>query len=121
MAGKCLMRIDPATLKTWLACGDTVLIDVREPAEFARGHIAGARLMPLSSLRASDLPQDKRIVLCCAAGCRSQTAARRLGLAGLAHLEGGVSAWISAGYAIAGKEPARPAAMGRSEPPTQHA
>lgn len=119
MTGKCLIRIDPATLKAWLGCGDTVLIDVREPAEFAREHIAGARLMPLSRLDARDLPEGMRIVLCCAGGCRSQTAARRLGLAGLAHLEGGLSAWSAAGFATVEKQPARPSANDRFEPPAQ--
>lgn len=118
MSGKCLIRLDPATLKAWLACGDTVLIDVREAAEFSRGHIPGARTIPLSRLDVRDLPKGTRIVLCCAGGCRSQTAARRLGLAGLAHLEGGLSAWIEAGFAIVEKQPERPPAL-RLEPTGQ--
>jgi rhodanese-related sulfurtransferase len=102
--GNTLVRIDPTTLSAWLARGDTVLIDVRKIAEFDREHIPGARSMPLASLDVSALPAEKRIVLCCAAGCRSQTAARRLGLSGLAHLEGGLAAWKAAGFATVTKQ-----------------
>ena len=51
-----LKCIDPATLSAWLGAGDTVLIDVREPAEHDREHIAGSRLMPLSQLDSHSLP-----------------------------------------------------------------
>lgn len=120
MTGKCLIRIDPATLKAWLAQGDTVLIDVREAAEHAREHIAEARLMSLCKLDPSALPADQRIVLYCASGNRSQTAARRLALAGLAHLEGGLAAWKAAGLPTVQKQPPRLSAM-RFGPPAQPA
>ena len=103
-----LVCIDPQTLRAWLACGDTVLIDVREDAEHAREHIAGARLMPLCKLDAAQLPKDKRIVLCCASGNRSRTAARRLALPGLAHLQGGLFAWKAYGFPTVKKRPATP-------------
>ena len=92
-----LKCIDPATLNAWLSAGTAVLVDVREPHEHAREHIAGCRLMPLSQLDPETLPRDSQIVLCCASGCRSKTAARRLRLQGLAHLEGGLAAWVEAG------------------------
>ena len=106
-----LIRVDPATVRRWLAEGDTVLIDVRGAAEHAREHIAGARLMPLAELDAAALPAGKRIVLCCASGCRSKTAARRLGLEGLAHLEGGIAAWLEAGFPVVSMQPSRFSAM----------
>ena len=114
-----LRCIDPATLSAWLAVGDTVVIDVREPAEHQREHIAGARLMPLSRLDAQALPADKRIVLCCASGCRSKTAARRLGLAGLAHLDGGIYAWMEAGLPVVRAEAQRFSAVLRFGPSAQ--
>lgn len=101
-----LKCIDAATLSTWLGVGDTVLIDVRERAEHEREHIAGSRLMPLSQLDARSLPGDRRIVLYCAAGCRSRTAARRLGLEGLAQLDGGIAAWTAAGFETVHAAPA---------------
>lgn len=116
-----LIRIDAQTLQAWLACGDTVLIDVREPAEYAREHIAAARLMPLCTLKAGELPQGKRIVLCCASGNRSQTAARRLGLPGLAHLEGGLFAWKAHGLPTVKKNRPGPGSVRRSDAPAQAA
>jgi rhodanese-related sulfurtransferase len=121
MTDNCLIRIDPETLAAWLAYGDTVLIDVREHTEYALEHIAGAYLMPLCRLDPSALPETQRIVLCCASGNRSQTAARRLGLAGLAHLEGGLTAWKAAGYSTVQKQPLRMSSMDRFQPSLQHA
>ena len=98
MAPGAAARIDSRTLQAWLACGDTVLIDVREPVEYAREHIVGAQLMPLCTVDAAQLPKGKRIVLCCASGNRSQTAARRLAIPGLVQLEGGLFAWKAHGF-----------------------
>jgi rhodanese-related sulfurtransferase len=97
MASGAAPRIDSKTLQAWLACGDTVVIDVREPGEYAREHIVGAQLMPLCTVDAAQLPRGKRIVLCCASGNRSQTAARRLALPGIVQLEGGLFAWKAYG------------------------
>jgi rhodanese-related sulfurtransferase len=116
-----LIRLDAQTLQAWLASGDTIIIDVREPGEYEREHIVGARLMSLCTLDVSQLPRDKRIVLCCASGNRSQTAARRLGLPGLAHLEGGLFAWKAYGLPTVRKQPARLGTLRRCDPPAQPA
>ena len=121
MTANRLIRIDPETLHQWLACGDTIVIDVRERTEYALEHIAGAYLMPLWSLDPSVLPKNYRIVLCCASGNRSQTAARRLGIEGLAHLEGGLTAWKAAGFATIQKQPPRASSTRRIHAPLQHA
>ncbi len=65
------------TLKAGLADGSIVLIDVREPHEYAAGHIPGSTLNPLQSFDADALPASevgKRIVLSCRSGRRSITA-----------------------------------------------
>ena len=62
-----------------------VLIDVCEPAEFAAGHAAGARNVPLGPLDgAKDLPTNKALplVLMCATGARAGRAAALLRKAG---------------------------------------
>lgn len=49
------MTISAAELRRFLkdkAPGDYTLIDVRQPGEYERGHIPGARLIPLGELRA---------------------------------------------------------------------
>ena len=115
------LRVDAKTLQAWLASGDTVLIDVREPMEYAREHIAGARLMSLCALDPAQLPRGKRIVLCCASGNRSQAAARRLGLPGLVQLTGGLFAWKAYGLPTVKKPGPRLGTMRRLEPPLQAA
>lgn len=81
-----------------------LLIDVREPHEFAQQRIAGARLLPLSRLDAAGLPRDprRRLVFQCGTGLRSRNAAElclRAGEARVAHLAGGILAWRQAGFA----------------------
>ena len=78
--------------------GKFTLVDVREPDEWAIGHIPGATLLPLSALpqRFGELPKDGRIVLHCKAGKRSMKALQFLRQQGYAHLKsvrGGIDAW----------------------------
>ena len=79
-----------------------VLIDVSEPDEFARGHAAGARNVPLNSLQgAKELPSNKQLplVLMCSTGARAARAAdqlRKLGHERAIALAGGLKAWRDA-------------------------
>lgn len=74
-----------------------IVVDVREPSEFARGHVAGARSIPLRhvSRRASELPRDQVIHVICASGHRSRVAARILESSGLEvrSVAGGTAGW----------------------------
>lgn len=74
------------------------LIDVREPDEYAAGHILGARNIPLSQLRLrmKELRKDQPIYLYCQNGIRSGRAAQMLyrkGYRDLYHLKGGFKMW----------------------------
>ncbi|KDE46538.1 hypothetical protein DI43_12375 [Geobacillus sp. CAMR12739] len=74
------------------------LIDVREPDEFAAGHILGARNIPLTQLgmRMKELRKDQPIYLYCQNGLRSGRAAQMLyrkGYRDLYHLKGGFKTW----------------------------
>ena len=94
-----MKHIKPAALKQALDRNESLLVDVREPGEFAREHIAGAQSLPLSSFDPMRLPRDRRIVLCCQTGARSSRALAQLEAAGIhdvAHLDGGLSAWKAA-------------------------
>jgi rhodanese-related sulfurtransferase len=83
-----------------------VVIDVSEPAEFAQGHVAGSRNVPLGGLESSkDLPTNKTlpIVLVCPTGARASRAAgvlRKLGHQSVLVLGGGVAAWREANLPI---------------------
>ena len=59
-----------------------IVVDVREPHEFAAGHVPNALNAPMSSFDPKDLPEGKPVVLICQAGGRSRNAlnkARALG------------------------------------------
>ncbi len=94
-------------LKSGLADGSILLVDVREPNEYAAGHIPGATLNPLQSFDAAKLPREpgKRVVLSCRSGKRSLTALDLARLAGrddvVAHYPGGFQEWANLGEKVA--------------------
>jgi rhodanese-related sulfurtransferase len=91
--------LSPAELAERLHHGSAVLVDVREPGEFAVERIPGAVLHPLSSFDPSALPPGP-VVFQCGSGKRSLTAIQRSVAAGLphtSHLAGGLAAWKQAG------------------------
>ncbi len=93
-------HLKPAALKQALERNEALLIDVREPGEYAREHIAGAQSLPVSAFDVAKLPRDRKIVLCCHSGMRSTRALAQLQAAGfneVAHLDGGMAAWKEAG------------------------
>lgn len=69
------------------------VIDVREPSEFASGHISGARNIPLGTIASFTSPLP--IYLICQSGMRSKRAAKALTKKGLevTNVSGGMSAW----------------------------
>jgi rhodanese-related sulfurtransferase/rubrerythrin len=78
--------------------GEVALLDVREPKEYAQGHIKGARLMPLSQLvqRTEELDPSRPAIVYCRVGRRSGPAASLLensGMSSAMSLEGGIEAW----------------------------
>jgi hydroxyacylglutathione hydrolase len=85
----------------WLQMGAQP-IDVREPDELERGAIAGAVSVPLGDLpqAASSLPHGRPLLVYCASGMRSTTAAsllERAGVGPVVNLKGGYGAWQEAG------------------------
>ncbi|MDA8249682.1 MAG: rhodanese-like domain-containing protein [Rhodospirillales bacterium] len=94
-------ELDPVQVQDLLARGDVTLIDVREQAEYDAERIEGAVCMPLSRFDPSGLGVDPAaLVLHCLSGKRSAMAAshcKRLGLAAVRHMRGGLVAWKAAG------------------------
>ncbi len=84
-----------------------VVIDVSGADEFASGHIAGARNLPLDSLEA-DLPGAVKnkatpLIMVCASGVRSNRAvgiAKKLGYENTHSLTGGMGAWRTANLPV---------------------
>ncbi len=68
-----------------LAASDAFILDVREPSEYARGHLEQAVNIPLTQMREriAELPRDREIWTCCFVGQRSYFALRLLSLYGL--------------------------------------
>lgn len=104
-ARKSHREMTPRQLDSMLQQGRALVVDVREPDEFAAGHIPGAINLPLSRFRASELPEagDKLLVLNCAAGRRSAMALDKCAAARAeidTHLAGGFGAWTAAGLAV---------------------
>ncbi|MEO8113341.1 MAG: rhodanese-like domain-containing protein [Phenylobacterium sp.] len=95
-----IKHLTPPEVNAMLQTGDAVLIDVREPQEYAAGHIQGALNHPLSTFDPKALPTDRAIVLQCGSGKRSATAVDRCQQAGVdidCHLAGGIAEWTAAG------------------------
>ncbi len=79
-----------------------LLIDVREPHEFAAGHAVEARNIPLGQLdaRRAEIPGGGPLLLICRSGARSAQAQRRLrdqGQTETYNVTGGTVAWAAAG------------------------
>jgi rhodanese-related sulfurtransferase len=97
--------LEPAEVADLLKAGKILLIDVREPAEYASERIPGALLYPLSTFDASALPADgaRQVVFHCGSGKRSLTTSEMRLAAGeshAAHMGGGIAAWKAAGLPV---------------------
>jgi rhodanese-related sulfurtransferase len=92
-----IQEVDPGRARRLIDLGALVL-DVREPDEYAAGHVSGSRLIPLGVLsrHLAELPRDRDIVVVCRSGRRSGEAVRALQQAGFdkaVNLAGGMLAW----------------------------
>lgn len=100
-------EVAPPDLQSRLSGGEQiVVIDVREPEEFARGKIPGAYTIPRGMLEMQvdgRLPREATVVLYCAGGGRSALAAKSLADMGydkVENLQGGWSAWVKSGLPV---------------------
>lgn len=76
--------------------GNTLIIDIRDELSFEYGHIDGAVNIPAEKLDKSDLPKDKKLLICCKSGLISDTEAEKLRELGYdaENLEGGYYGWL---------------------------
>lgn len=100
-----LHKLSPAEVRARLDAGRAVLVDIREPDEFARAHIPGALSQPLSGLEQAHLAVDPAadVIFTCRTGMRTAGACDRLAarVEGDAFvLDGGLDAWTRAGLPV---------------------
>ena len=98
-------EIDAGQLAALVKAGQALVVDVREPDEFADGHVPGAINLPLSSFDPAAVPHpgDRTVVLNCLGGKRSGMALDQCATAQAAidtHLAGGFKAWADAGLPV---------------------
>jgi rhodanese-related sulfurtransferase len=89
---------------TELLCSDSppLVLDVRNPLEFRRGHLVGARNLPLHKLRVEgmSLPRDRKLAVVCRSGFRSHLALRILmgkGFTNVVNVAGGMLSLVAEG------------------------
>jgi rhodanese-related sulfurtransferase len=99
----------PAEARAAVAAGTAVIVDVREPAEWASGTAEPVALLPFSDLRGArkswkpflEKNRDKRLYLYCASGARSGSAAALLKREGFDAVNlGGFHRWTGAGLPV---------------------
>jgi hydroxyacylglutathione hydrolase len=105
-----MSEVPQLSMEEFDALGDApVVIDVREPAEFVSGHLAGAINIPQAELatRIDELPKDRPVVTVCLSGARSFRSAQFLAQAGfdnVSSLAGGMSGWLQDGRDVETEE-----------------
>jgi rhodanese-related sulfurtransferase len=85
---------------------DTSVLDVREPEEYAHGHVPGATNLPQAELatRLEEVPRDRPVFVICQGGMRSRRSAqflRQMEIVQVANVQGGTEAWRTAGKPLA--------------------
>ena len=100
-------HVDAVKFKEQLAKGDAILLDVRTPEEYSRGHIAGSTAIniadPAFVSKINLLQKDKTILIYCLTGSRSYVAANYMsknGFKKIVNLQQGIMDWSQRGYAL---------------------
>jgi rhodanese-related sulfurtransferase len=99
---------------------DVYVLDVRTPSEFNSSHLKGATLIPVTNVfgsnlssdqllqaRTDEVPKDKKVLVYCKTGKRSEAASEILVKAGNSQvysLVGGITAWTEAGFPVVSSE-----------------
>lgn len=87
-----------------IEAGGRCVFDVRQPDEYAEGHVPGAVLVPLADVpdRVGEFPVDQTVYVVCRSGARSARAVGFLRASGVdaVNVDGGTMAWIEAGREV---------------------
>lgn len=99
-AGSSYRQISPQEAKKMMDTQPVIVLDVREPGEYSRGHIPGAVLLPVGTIdetrAAAVLPdKDAAVLVYCRSGSRSKAASSKLARLGYTNVcdFGGINTW----------------------------
>jgi rhodanese-related sulfurtransferase len=103
--GELPVNVNVAQTYALLDRPDVLVLDVREPWEYNRGHMPGVTLIPTGEIpyRLGEIPKDRPVIVVCRVGNRSDavtTYLRERGYANIHNMEGGIEAWQGAGYPV---------------------
>jgi rhodanese-related sulfurtransferase len=105
--GATMAGLDPAGVVQLINREKAVVVDVCEPAEFAAGHVGGAKNIPLADLEkklaAAVKNKSLPLILVCQSGARSGRAlaiAKKLGYEQAQSLGGGMASWKAANLPV---------------------
>jgi len=106
-AGQAVPSVDVKQAQAMVANQGVLLLDVREPAEYAAVHALNAKLIPLGEvarhLKELENFKDRPIAVICRSGRRSAEAVGILRQSGFSHavnVQGGTNAWLQAGLEV---------------------
>lgn len=106
-AGVEVVHVGPAEAAKLVSGGEVLVLDVRTPREFGRGHIAGAVNVDFLAgdfrERLGEVPTNRPVLVHCAVGGRSTEALPALqerGFPKIYHPDGGIKAWEAAGRPV---------------------
>lgn len=107
MKAQTFQNVDAIRFKQLIATEDAILVDVRTPDEFSRGHIQGSTAINIADpgfvSKIGLLQKDKTILIYCLTGSRSYAAANymsRMGFKKMYNLQQGIMDWSRQGYAL---------------------
>lgn len=101
------VHVDASGAARLIGEGKVVVLDIRTPAEFAAGHVAGATNIDFHARDFADqlarLDRNRTYLVHCATGRRSRDSLatfEKLDFKAIVHLDGGIRAWKSAGHSV---------------------
>ena len=96
--------------RAMIESGGVIVVDIRDPKKFADGHIKGAinaEYHPKTFARDTEqIDKNAAIILYCSMGLKTKMAARELerrGFTRIYAMEGGIEAWMNAGFPVSGR------------------
>jgi rhodanese-related sulfurtransferase len=99
--------VSPAEATHLINREDALVLDVREPGEFATGHVLGAKNVPVARMETAGAEvmkrKDRPVIVYCDGGERSGKATavlKKQGYTRVANLSGGIGAWQQAGLPV---------------------